>query len=149
MRSFRASIRRVSEVAHAPRVDDPRMAVHPRRIVVGFDGSEGARRALDEATQLMGYGSTMTVVRVAPEGTSCGDDPLRVARDLLFERLLTARYEERIGDPADEILGVASEVDADVIVVGRRGPHEGRGPEPGSVSADVVRQAVCDVLVVG
>jgi nucleotide-binding universal stress UspA family protein len=124
------------------------MAVQPRRIVVGFDGSEGARRALNEAAQLMGYGSTMTVVRVVPEGASNGDDPLRIARDLLIDRLITARYEKRVGDPADEIVGVASEVDADVIVVGRRGPSEQDGAAPGSVSADIVRRAVCDVLVV-
>jgi nucleotide-binding universal stress UspA family protein len=125
------------------------MAAQPKRIVVGFDGTEGAYKALDAASQLMGYGSTMTVVRVRSEGAQDERDPLDTARDLLIDRLITARYEQRVGDPADEIVGVARDLDADVIVVGRRGPRERNGAGPGSVSADVVRRAGCDVLVVG
>jgi nucleotide-binding universal stress UspA family protein len=125
------------------------MAAQPKRIVVGFDGTEGARRALDAASELMGYGSTMTVVRVRTEGAHDERDPLDAARDHLIERLITARYEQRVGDPAHEIVGVARDLDADVIVVGRRGPRERNGAGQGSVSADVVRRAGCDVLVVG
>jgi nucleotide-binding universal stress UspA family protein len=126
-----------------------RMAAQPKRIVVGFDGTEGARRALNAAAQLMGYGSTMTVVRVRREGAHDEPDPLEAARDLLIERLVSARYEGRVGDAADEIVAVARDLEADVIVVGRRGPRERNGAGPGSVSADVVRRAGCDVLVVG
>jgi len=97
----------------------------------------------------MGYGSTITVVRVAHDGLRDEPDPLELARHELIERLITARYEERVGDPADEIVGIARDLDADVIVVGRRGPRERNGAGPGSVSADVVRRAACDVLVVG
>ena len=142
-------MRRTSEVMGALRLDHAPMAVNAKRIVVGFDGSEGARRALDAAAQLMGYGSTMTVVRVVGEGDRDAPDPLDDARELLIERLITARYQERVGDPADEIVGAARDLDADVIVVGRRGPRERNGAGPGSVSADVVRRASCDVLVVG
>jgi nucleotide-binding universal stress UspA family protein len=143
-------IRRDSEVSLVAGADHAQMAAQAKRIVVGFDGTEGARRALDAATQLMGYGSTLTVVRVRDEGPSDDErDPLDAARDLLIERLITARYEQRVGDPADEIVGVARDLDADVIVVGRRGPKERNGAGPGSVSADVVRRAGCDVLVVG
>jgi nucleotide-binding universal stress UspA family protein len=142
-------IRRDSEVSRAAGIDHARMAARPHRIVVGFDGTEGAHRALDAAAELMGYGSTMTVVRVRRDGPDDERDPLDTARDLLIERLITARYEQRIGDPADEIVGVARDIDADVIVVGRRGPKDRNGAGPGSVSADVVRRASCDVLVVG
>ncbi len=131
------------------RADHAQMAAQPKRIVVGFDGTEGSRRALDAASQLMGYGSTMTVVRVRTESVGDGADPLDAARDLLIERLITARYEGRVGDPAYEIVEVARDIDADVIVVGRRGPRERNGAGPGSVSADVVQRAACDVLVVG
>jgi nucleotide-binding universal stress UspA family protein len=127
------------------------MAAQPKRIVVGFDGSEGACRALDSAAQHMGYGSTMTVVSVvqATASAPAQRDPLDAARDLLLAQLITARYERRFGDPADEIVGVATEVGADVVIVGRRGPGESNGSAPGSVSAEVVRRAHCDVLVVG
>ena len=97
----------------------------------------------------MGYGSTMTVVSVASENAPGRVDPLDTARDLLLEQLITARYERRVGDPAPEIVGLASDLQADVIVVGRRGPGESNDSAPGSVSADVVRRAHCDVLVVG
>ena len=140
---------RDAEVGRAAGVDHAHMAAQPKRIVVGFDGTEGARRALAAASQLMGYGSTMTVVRVRPEGPDDERDPLDAARELLIERLITAHYEQRIGDPADEIVGVARDLEADVIVVGRRGPKERNDAGPGSVSADVVRRAACDVLVVG
>jgi len=125
------------------------MAAQPKRIVVGFDGTEGSRRALDAASQLMGYGSTLTVVRVRTDGADDEPDPLDAARDLLIERLITAHYEPRVGDPAEEIVGVARAVGADVIVVGRRGPRERNHAGPGSVSAEVVTRAGCDVLVVG
>jgi nucleotide-binding universal stress UspA family protein len=129
--------------------DDAAMAAQPKRIVVGFDGSEGARRALDAAVGLMGYGSTMVVVSVTPESEVPRADRLDAARELLLAQLVTARYEPRVGDPADEIVRVASDVAADVIVVGRRGPDERDGADTGSVSGEVVRAASCDVLVVG
>ena len=62
------------------------MAAQPKRIVVGFDGTEGSRRALDAASQLMGYGSTLTVVRVRTDGADDERDPLDAARDILIER---------------------------------------------------------------
>ena len=124
------------------------MVGRPRRIVVGFDGTAGALRALEAAAQLMGYGSTMTVVAVAHGAPSERSNPLLIARELLLSRFITARYEQRVGEAAEEIVDVAADRDADVIVVGRRGPAESNGNQ-GSVSADVVRRARCDVLVVG
>jgi nucleotide-binding universal stress UspA family protein len=97
----------------------------------------------------MGYGSTMTVVSVAAESPSERSDPLADAREFLLGHLVSARYERRVGDAAEEIVDAARGVDADVIVVGRRGPDESNGSPQGSVSADVVRRARCDVLVVG
>lgn len=123
------------------------MAVQPKRIIVGVDGSDGAQRALDAAAQLIGYGSTLTVVSVSPDGEPTAPDVLAEARERLLDHLVTATYVRRVGDAADELVAVASELDADLVVVGRRG-EEGR-VAPGSVSADVVRRAACDVLVVG
>lgn len=125
------------------------MAARPRRIVVGFDGTEGARRALESAAQLAGYGSALTVVTVADEGGNGAGDVLASARELLLELLVTATYVQRFGDPAEELVGAAGELGADLVVVGRRGGRVGARHEPGSVSADVVRLAPCDVLVVG
>lgn len=126
---------------------DGSMAAQPRRIIVGFDGTDGAQRALESAAELMGYGSTLTVVTVADEGGNGASLTLASAREFLLGRLVTATYVQRIGDPAEELVGAAGELGADLVVVGRRGGKN--GVQPGSVSADVVRLAPCDVLVVG
>lgn len=120
------------------------MAARPRRILVGFDGSEASRRALDTAADLVGYGSSLAVVHVRPAGSS-PDDAVDRARTQLLRRQLTARYLEPCGEPASEIVAAAEEVGADLIVVGRRNVLR---RVLGSVSAEVVRGASCDVLVV-
>ena len=125
------------------------MAAQPRRIVVGFDGTEGARRALDAAAHLTGYGSTLAVISVALKDEVDAPDPLAEARERLLKQLVAATYVRRVGDPADEIVAAASDLDADLVVVGRRGGENVARPAPGSVSADVVKRATCDVLVVG
>jgi nucleotide-binding universal stress UspA family protein len=129
------------------RKHDAAVAAQPKNIVVGFDGSQGARRALDAAAHLIGYGSTLTVVSVFRDGESAAPDALAEAREWLLDRLVTATYLRRAGDAADELVAAATELDADLLVVGRRSA-DGE-PAPGSVSAEVVRRAVCDVLVVG
>ena len=113
----------------------------PHRIVVGFDGSDSAHRALERAAALAGYGSTLTVVSVATGDG--GANALTAARDSLVARLVPATYLQPVGDPAEELVAAAREVGADVVVVGRR-----HGNPLGSVSAEVVRHAPCDVLVV-
>ncbi len=124
----------------------PRMAPRPRRILVGYDASETARRALDAAADLAGYGSTLSVVSVA-DGAAA-DGMLDDAREQLLSRHVTALYVSRAGDPASELIDVSEELESDLIVVGRRQQSALRRLVLGSVSARVVRQAPCDVLVV-
>jgi nucleotide-binding universal stress UspA family protein len=121
------------------------MSARPRRIVVGYDGSEASRRALDAAADLAGYGSTLAVVSVqTPE---VRESASREARNRLHERHLEAQYLEPAGDPSERLVEAAVELGADLLVVGRRS----RTPVQallGSVSSRVVRRAPCDVLVV-
>ena len=124
------------------------MANRSQRILIGYDDSEEARRALDRATALAGYGSTITVVSVAPDGQATATDVLAHARDHLVGRLVDATYLQPVGDPADEIVAAARSLGADVVVVGRRSGNLLRRLMLGSVSAKVVRNAPCDVLVV-
>jgi nucleotide-binding universal stress UspA family protein len=123
------------------------MTDRPRRILVGYDDSESARRALDRAAALTGYGSTLTVVNVASTGEN-GTDVLAQARRRLVDQLVSATYLQPVGEPADELVAAARELDADVVVVGRRSGNAFRRVVLGSVSANVVRHAPCDVLVV-
>ena len=54
----------------------------------------------------------------------------------------------RKGDPAEELLNVARSVDADRIVIGRRGNNFVARMLMGSVATRVLEHAPCDVLVV-
>jgi nucleotide-binding universal stress UspA family protein len=121
------------------------MAAHPRRILVGYDGSEAAERALAAAADLAGYGSTLSVVTVHPgeidRSMAAG------AREQLQRRHVDARYLEVHGAPAEQLVAKANELGADLVVVGRRSRTPIRALL-GSVSATVVRSCPCDVMVV-
>jgi nucleotide-binding universal stress UspA family protein len=104
-------------------------------ILVAYDGSEVGRRALDAASDLMAYGSTLAVLSVR---SSLSTDPLADASRYLSARHVFARYIDGNGHPAETVLDTAATVGADVIVVGGL---------DGSLDS-VVRRAPCDVLVV-
>lgn len=116
-----------------------------RRIVVGYDGSDGAKRALEHAADLAGYGSMLTVVCVAAKRA---ERLLGEAREILSRRHLIARYDGPAGEPAEELIHAARRLDADLIVVGKRNHNALQRLLLGSVSTKVVHEAHCDVLVV-
>ena len=119
-----------------------------RRILVGFDGSDASWRALDVAAGMIGYGSTLAVVSVARDGNGSVHVLFEKARERLLGHQVTATYIEKVGTPAVELVAAARELDMDLVVVGRRSGGGSDEPLPGSVSADVVRDAPCDVLVI-
>ena len=129
------------------------------RILVGFDGSDAARRALVHAADLVGRGGSLDVINVIgsqPVSARVGSlvdgerhrqqKVLHEAQALLGEREVRMTPLKAIGDPTSEIRAAAEKSGAAVIVVGR-----GSGVRrliDGSVSARLVRRAPCDVLVV-
>src|SRR5436190_21836681 len=135
-----------------------------KRIVVGFDGSEHARKALERAADLAD-GASVAVVAAAdvsrlmrdPAGGASPVDPadaearsaaLAEARKVLEGRDVEAVYVEGHGNPADVLVQEAEESGADLIVVGTRGQNAAKRLVLGSVSTNVVHHAPCDVLVV-
>ena len=131
------------------------------RIVVGYDGSEPAQRALDRAAELAGYGTTVTVVSVAPSVYTQGLQPVADPDDTERARTLLAEARERlvlrqvhvstrdaIGEPAAMIVETADELGADLIVVGTRNGNALERLVLGSTSTKVLHHAHCDVLVV-
>lgn len=131
-------------------------------IVVGYDGSECAKRALERATGLCSNGEVLHVVaaeHLMPQvkGAVTIVDPIEVedckraldeAGTMLRERGIAAKLVEGRGDPAKVLVNEAQTANADLIVVGTHG----RGPIGrsllGSVSTSVIHHAPCDVLVV-
>lgn len=131
------------------------------RIVVGYDGSDPAKRALQRAVDLAGNADRMVVVAAAEQhartGIETGShlDPSEVskrrgdleeAQRFLSERGIDAEPIEAQGDPGAVIVDAAK--DADLIVVGSRGLNPVQRILLGSVSSKVVHRASCDVLVV-
>jgi nucleotide-binding universal stress UspA family protein len=123
------------------------MAARTRRIVVGYDGSDAAGRALDAAAGLAGYGSTLSVVAVSRRGDGEGR-VLDGARERLLNRHVSAGYLAPVGDPAEQLIESARRLEADLLVVGRRDQSAVKRLVLGSVSSKVVTGAPCDVLVV-
>ena len=134
-----------------------------RSIVVGYDGSDAARRALGRAGETAGEHGTVVIVTIEPQLFSSGlaaeplvepgDDPSRLLADgrvIVAERGTVGDVVvvARTGDPAEELLNAARSVDADRIVIGRRGKNFVARMLMGSVAARVLEHAPCDVLVV-
>lgn len=123
------------------------------RFVVGFDGSDCAKRALQRAAALAREGDELVVVAVIPEASTPSTmvTQQRLLEDAGFDlagsnvRLSTV---EAKGEPAEAVAKAAKEARADIIVVGSRGRGAVAGLVLGSVSSKLVREAPCDVLVV-
>ena len=135
------------------------MDASDRWIVVGFDGSEGADRALDWALAEANLRGARVLVVHAYEKCLGGVDPIvaeLVARDAqaVLDRALSRAREEEVdaeGILMDEsptkALTEASE-GAELLVVGSRGLGGLTGALLGSVSTACVRHATCPILVV-
>jgi nucleotide-binding universal stress UspA family protein len=138
------------------------------QIVVGTDGSDSAKVAVEEAVRLAKLlGAELHVVssfkplrgaRIAgaPEGAAKVWAPLPDSgvEAILGEAAAGIRIREvpvethaREEEPADALLRVAEDVGAKMIVVGSRGMHGARRVL-GSVPNEVSHKAHCNVLIV-
>jgi maltose/moltooligosaccharide transporter len=138
------------------------------RVVVGSDGTPTSLYAVDRAAEVaQAAQAKLVVVTAYRDGTpGAGSAPAEGAhRDIVgaetarqaLEKSVTgltrerARYIEQQlvrGDPAQALLDAVGNNPANLIVVGNRGLGASKGQLLGSVPAGVVRNAVCDVLVV-
>jgi nucleotide-binding universal stress UspA family protein len=136
-------------------------------IVVGTDGSETAKRAVQEAVRLAkGLQAELHIVAgFRPMHARISGAPTEAAKvwQPLPDSHVEATLEEaeaavrlagakakthRVrGDPADALLNVARDVGASTIVVGNRGMRGGRRVL-GSVPNSVSHKANCNVLIV-
>jgi nucleotide-binding universal stress UspA family protein len=129
------------------------------KILLAYDGTEPAQRALDTAAELAkSTGATVSVVSVVPMRPGRFPiDPwdtavnhtreLVEARRLLGQRGIEADLIERAGDPARTIEEVADEGGFDTIVIGSRGLGMLGRVLQGSVSEHVATHAQATVIV--
>jgi nucleotide-binding universal stress UspA family protein len=130
-----------------------------KRILVAYDGSEPARRALDTTIELAkasdGLVTVVSVVPVHPGRVPIDpwDDPrvhaleLREAVQILAARGVTAEYIQPSGDPARKIEQLADEGGFDTIVLGSRGLGAVSRFLQGSVSEHVATHASATVVI--
>lgn len=141
------------------------------RMVVGTDGSETAEEAVRQAIDLARLtGATLSVVsafqpvskrRIQGEQEGVPADiaheigpreDVNLILDAAAAKARAAGIEVRThpvqADPADAILNVAEEVDADLIVVGNKGMTGARRYFLGSVPNNVSHHAPCSVIIV-
>lgn len=131
------------------------------RIVLAYDGSDGAKHALDIAHGIARENDEVTVVGVAegiplfgyagtlpsPEQEEARDRHLAEAERALAGLGVSISIAPHSGDPATVILDVAEKKSADLIVMGTRGLGTAERWLIGSVSDKVLHHARCSVLV--
>jgi len=140
------------------------------KLVVGTDGSQTADEAVRKAAELAGTaGAELHIVSAyepvaparlreeaveAPKDIEWAINP-REDVDATLERAkgiagegVTVEVHARQGDPADAILDVAEEIEADVIVVGNKGMTGARRFLLGSVPNRISHHAPCAVLII-
>src|SRR6478672_11371300 len=116
-----------------------------KSIVVGTDGSDTASQAVRQAVELASSIGAKVELVSAYEPVS--DQRLRQERRDAPEDLQWA-INPREGDPADAILDVAEEQDADLIIVGNKGMTGAKRFLLGSVPNKVSHRAPCSVLII-
>lgn len=141
-----------------------------RSIVVGTDGSETAREAVRQATELArGVGARIELVSAyEPVSDARLREEIELPKDL--EWMINPREDveaaleqaasairaagvdvevfARQGDPADAILDVAEERGSDLIVVGNKGMTGAKRFLLGSVPNKISHHAPCSVLII-
>ncbi len=140
-------------------------------IVVGTDGSDTAKEAVRQATDMaasLGAGIHLVSAfepvsgqrlrearRDAPDDVQWTINPREDVEAVLQEavegiegRGVSVETYSREGDPADAILDVAEERDADLIVVGNKGMSGAKRFLLGSVPNKVSHHAPCSVMII-
>jgi nucleotide-binding universal stress UspA family protein len=133
-----------------------------KKILVGFDGSEGSEQALNRAMMLLDDYGKLILLAVVPSSTDKsfvdeeGYQKLKIKAENLISNTIADLGEQsfeleglvEIGDAAAKIIDVANRLKVDLIVLGSKGTSELGQYLIGSVANKVVQYAAKPVMVV-
>jgi nucleotide-binding universal stress UspA family protein len=133
-----------------------------RQILLAYDGSDGAKAALDRVAAVATSESIVTVITVIPfESVGASPDPIKPelrdwqwqalteATALLARRGVRAFIEAAAGNPAPVIEEVARTLDADLVVLGSgHNRWWATTLKRRSIRQTLLRTLGCDALVV-
>jgi len=133
-----------------------------KRILVGFDGSEGSEKALNKAMMLMEENGKLILLAVipVPSDTNLVDQTAyellkKKAKNIVEDAIRDIGYHEyeinglvEEGNIAAKIIDIANELNCDLIVLGSLGSSELGSYPIGSVTNKVVQYAHKPVMVV-
>ncbi len=119
-------------------------------ILVGYDGSDHSKKALEKADKVaLQNNSKVIVANVYRElvTKSYSLTLLEEAKKYFSEEINVETISARNTDVDDELLGIAEKRDAELIIVGSRGMGEAASLLLGSVSHEIANNSPVDVLI--
>jgi len=133
-----------------------------KKILVGFDGSEGSEQALNRAMMLLDEYGELILLSVVPSPAvrsfvdAGAYHKLRIKAENLINQAINDLGEQAFeircvieeGDAAAKIIDVANRLNVDLIVLGSKGQSELGQYLIGSVANKVVQYAAKPVMVV-
>lgn len=122
-----------------------------KTILVGYDGSEHSKKALKKAENIaIQNNSDLIVVNVYRElvTRSFSIDLLEEVKKVVSDQINLETISARNTDVDDEIIEIAKNRGADLIVVGSRGMGEAASLLLGSVSHEIANNSHVDALIV-
>lgn len=120
------------------------------KILVGSDGSSSAAQAIARAATLAeAAGGSLVILGVCGgEGDRAALlEKLQASADELAASGLPVQARVEVGDASDVLLEVATEMGADLIVLGNKGMTGARRFILGSVPDKVSHKATCSVMI--
>ncbi|AQQ54788.1 universal stress protein [Planococcus lenghuensis] len=143
------------------------MSVQFKNILVGYDGSDWSKKALEAAVKLASeeprskinivtavppvtlyYPAISSYETVSQESHAKAEEMLTEARELVGEPDLIGEVKMLEGNPPQQIIRYAENNETDLIIVGSRGLGNIKELFLGSTSHNVTQKAHCPVLIV-
>jgi nucleotide-binding universal stress UspA family protein len=125
------------------------------RIAAALDGSQYAEIVLEHALDQAARhdGADLHFIMIVEEAADIAASKRWLAQTVLLgldafsahREAWRTRLHVRVGKTCDEIVDLAAEVDADLLVIGNYGVH----PQRRSIASTIVERAPCATLVVG